>query len=188
MRISEFVSLDNVQEATLKITQDALLRLSLWVQDAGLFLFGKPKNIPTPMLGFSYVQMGEAVLMDFDITMYPYLRRALTANGSIKKANSFTVKAMTPLTPENTLQANALKMNILLPALEKYTQLGGLYTFVTPYYVFRNCMLSRVVAPEEKVPGTVFTFEFLQPVISSSDLSQISLNEEAYNLSAGGVV
>jgi len=189
MRISDFIALEGLRDATLYLTRTALNDLSLWIQDVGLFLFGVPSKIPSPLLGFSYKLEGEAVLMKFESTLYPYLNREMVSNGHIKEANTFTVKMVSAITDINTFPVNAIKMNLLIPQIEKYIALGGLFTFVTSFYIYQNCILQSVVhaGSDELMDGVIYTLSFLQPTIAESDLNGVSLSAFSDKLQNGGI-
>lgn len=167
----------------------ALSKFAVWIQDATLFLNNAQGDIPSPLLGFNYEIEGENELFNYQVTQYPFLNKQITSNGSIKQPNRIRIKILSVISRLNSYPVNFLKMQVLVPYIEKYHAKGGLFAIVTPFYVYRNCQLVRLTAvvENEAQKGVVYNAEFYQPLISTEDQQEIQLNKAAQQQQQGAV-
>lgn len=167
----------------------ALSKFAVWIQDATLFLNNAQGDIPSPLLGFNYEIQGENELFNYQVTQYPYLNKSIASNGSIKQPNRIRIKILSVISKVNSYPLNFLKMQVLIPYLEKYHAKGGLFAIVTPFYVYRNCQLVRLtsVVEHEAQKGVVYFAEFYQPLLSEQEQTKIQLNKQAQQQQQGAV-
>ena len=190
MNLSDFVSSSkNTSSLYQKLSTITFNSFAFWIQDVALFLTGKPAGIPSPLIGFSYRASGQSPLIKNDISIYPFINKVDTANGYVSKALDINVSMISPINENNTFAMNALKMNILVPALKAYAGRGGLFSLVTPFYIYRNCMLRGLVhdSHNDGIQGVNYTLELTQPLLAIDTLNSISLSTEVQRLNSGGI-
>lgn len=189
MIIQDLLSVRGYRDFTNIAISTALSQFAVWINDVTLFLNNAQGDIPSPLLGFHYNVDGELDILRYQTTNYPYLNKSVTSNGAIKQTNSIKLQILSVITRLNSYPRNFLKMMVLTPYLERYVARGGLFTIVTPSYVYKNCQLERFFATNENdgQKGVSFRAEFKQAMISLDDLNKVSKNLTAQRIEQGAV-
>lgn len=118
-------------------------------------------------------------LIKNEVATYPFANQAVAANSIIQQPLRVSVVMTCPFRDK----AGAFFKVAILAALQKVLSLhnssGGLYTVVTPSYIYTNCLMlgmTDVSGAQTRQPQYQWQLEFMQPLISGTDATSTQNN------------
>lgn len=118
-------------------------------------------------------------LIDFQIAMYPFANQAVAANALIAQPLRVSVLMTIPATSVFPYSIKQSTLIALQNTLQQHALLGGLYTVITPAYIFTNCILQTLKdasSGDPKHVQEIFQFDFSQPLVSQQAAVQAQNN------------
>lgn len=169
--------LEIVGNITSKTYEKLLNNNALWLQNVASVAFkvNWRIDIPLPILGFIYQPISDLEILSYEYSKSPYLNKSQIATSYIKNNTNISVQADKAITNINKMPINIIYNAGLIPLLEYYANQGGLFALATPYGVFRNLALKRLVgtSSDNAIYGSGLLFEFEKLNIASSGESKI---------------
>lgn len=126
-----------------------------------------------------------ATLVDNDVGMYPFANQAVAANAIIQKPLRVSMQMLIPVRQPFGYAAKTATMSLLQAVLNQHNGQGGMYTVVTPSFIYTNCIMTAL----RDISGGVtkqnqyeWAMDFIQPLLTlqaaqaaqNSLMSQIS--------------
>lgn len=127
------------------------------------------------------------VLINNQPATYPAADQSVAANAIVCQPLNISLMMRCPGKTSGAYTARLVTFTALKKALDMHTVKGGLYTVVTPSYVYTNCILTSlqdVSAGDTKQPQTAWQFDFVQPLVTEAQISQ-SQNNAMSKISGG---
>jgi hypothetical protein len=123
-------------------------------------------------------------LVQQSIGKYPFANQWVGANAVIAEPLTLSVIMDTPMrgdggTPGDSWQIKQSVFSNLKGALDNHNNVGGLYTVVTPAYMYQNLILTALTdnsRGNNSIPQNAWRFDFEKPLITIEDA------QNAYNL------
>lgn len=132
----------------------------------------KLKNMPLPLLGFTYKIPNRLPLLKFKYSEYPFLNKTIISNCYIQEQTRFSVQGINILTANIGVFTN-IGFNLALKSqLEKYILQGGTFMVMTPWGQISPCLcegIEGVTLHDTDIGGQSVIFNFVTAKISKSD-------------------
>jgi hypothetical protein len=116
----------------------------------------------------NYQPLPGSSLIDLQAAQYPFANQAVAANAVIKNPLTVPMLMTCPATDEVTYAAKQAVITALQSSLQQHITLGGLFTVVTPAFIYTNCILLRMidVGSETHQAQVQYRWDFYQPLVS----------------------
>lgn len=125
-------------------------------------------------------------LISNQVGMYPFANQMAAANAIIVQPLRVALHMKCPVNTDGGHLAKFVTLTALKGALDYHIQLGGMFTVVTPSYIYENCLLmdlKDVSNSQSKQVQNAWQWEFFKPLVSAAqaDLAQSSLISKLTN-------
>ncbi|QHJ80854.1 MAG: hypothetical protein [Bacteriophage sp.] len=125
------------------------------------------------------------------IATTPFYNQTTAANSLISEANVISLICMCPIGQSTHALMKTAKFSNLINALNYHNNNGGLYTVLTPSYIYRDCILLRVSDVNSTIDGSsqfqsVWRFDFIQSLVSNAK-SKVVLNNFMNKATSGNL-
>lgn len=133
----------------------------------------------TPFI--SYKPNAGGTVMQNTVGMYPFLNQTTAANTLITEPLQISLTAYCPTDDTKKPFDRLVKFSTLINALNYHNNNGGLYTILTPSYVYKDCVLTNIVDIQSGSEDThqvqaIWRFDFVKPLISADQSKQVLSN------------
>jgi hypothetical protein len=136
----------------------------------------------------NFVVSPGSLLISNAVATYPFANQAVAANAIIAQPLPISVEM---ICPARGLLGYAIKlatMTALQSTFSQHNQLGGLYTVVTPAYIFTNCIMTAMRdvggGGDDKQVQSRWQIDFIQPLVTLQ-AAQSVLNNLTASLTNG---
>jgi len=169
-----------------------------------IFLVNPLIPIPVPItaiteaLDFPGVQNNEffahfrplpnSTLQEWQVAEYPFANRTMAANAVIQMPLKISMLMVCPAQNDGGYIIKQAQISAIKYALDLHIQNGGVFTVITPAFTYTNCLLTSlrdITPPSEKQAQIMYQWDFVQPLITSSNLSAI-VGNFMQNIENGG--
>lgn len=119
-----------------------------------------------------YVPMAGASLIEQDIATYPFANQAVAANSIMTKQTSVSFQMIVPARGVGAYPLKLEKMMAIQRTLEAHNQSGGLYTLLTPSFIFLNCLMTAMRdagSGGSKQVQIIWQLDFIKPLVTIAD-------------------
>jgi hypothetical protein len=116
-----------------------------------------------------FVAMPGSSLIANTVSTYPFANQQVAANAIIAQPLNISLRMICPARGELGYPLKLATMMSLRQSLYKHNTLGGLYSVVTPSYIYTNCILTAlrdVSAGETKQSQSIYQWDFTQPLVT----------------------
>lgn len=115
-----------------------------------------------------------STLISQTIPTYPFANQQTAANAVVAQPLNISMLMLCPV--QTTHAVKLASMLVLQDTLAQHNASGGTYIVATPAFIYTNCLLAKVTdvsTNESKQPQYAYQFDFVQPLITISDLEQV---------------
>jgi len=138
------------------------------------------ENVDAQLDGFNanfYPAQG-STLLDFQAATYPFANQAVAANALIANPLNISMIMSFPATGDFPYSTRQNTLIALVNTLKQHAILGGLYSVVTPGYIYTNCILLRLtdISGDLRHPQEQLKWDFFQPLVSQQAAQQAQNN------------
>lgn len=139
-----------------------------------------------------YIPANGTTLQNNEVATYPFANQAVAANSIIAQPLRISVTMTCPVRYELGFYFKLAIMSALQKSLALHNTSGGMYTVVTPSYIYQNCLMvsmTDVSGSQTKQYQYQWQLEFMQPLITQSQATtvQSSLMSTLTNATNPGV-
>lgn len=123
-----------------------------------------------------FVPMPGGSLIDVETANFPLANQAVAANALIVQPLTISLKMICPVKSQGGYLAKLATITALQAALNQHINLGGLFTVMTPFVIYPNCVLSKLIdegSEGSKQPQVSFRWDFIKPLITLSDAQSV---------------
>lgn len=118
-----------------------------------------------------------STLVANQIGQYPFANQTVAANAIIQQPLNISMLVKCPVKGTGGYAARLATMTTLKLALDKHHQNGGLYTVVTPSWIYTNCIMTGMTDVTQG--GThqtqiMWRLDFQQPLVTQSNAIQVA--------------
>jgi hypothetical protein len=137
-----------------------------------------------------YVPVTGGSLIKNQVATYPFANQAVAANAIIAQPLNISMKMLCPV---NTIAGYPIKLatiTALQATLAQHNNQGGLYSVVTPSFIYTNCILTDmrdVSSGETRQAQYAWQLDFFQPLVTLQAATQ-ALNGLMQTLTNGTAV
>lgn len=117
-----------------------------------------------------------ASLISNTVGMYPFANQTVAANALITEPLNLSMQMLCPPRGSGSYVTKMTTLSALQAALYKHNAMGGLYTVLTPGYIYTNMIMTafRDASPQpDRLPQTAFQIDFMRPLTQQSEAQQI---------------
>jgi len=121
-----------------------------------------------------YVVTPGTTLQNNEIATYPFANQTVAANSIIAQPLRISITMICPVRQKIGFYFKLAIMSALTKALALHNTSGGMYTVVTPSYIYQNCMMlsmTDVSGSQTKQPQYSWQLEFIQPLVTAAQAS-----------------
>ncbi|CAI3954264.1 unnamed protein product [Commensalibacter communis] len=141
-------------------------------------LLGNFEGVMESTRFFSFKPSAGGSVIQNTVGMYPFLNQATAANTIITEPLHFSLTAYCPVDSNKKPFDRLVKFETIVNALTYHNNNGGLYTVLTPSYIYRDCFLTNVVDLQSGVDDSgqsqvTWRFDFIKPLISEEKTKQV---------------
>lgn len=127
---------------------------------------------------FSFKPSAGGTVIQNTVGTYPFLNQTTAANSIITEPLHFSLIAYCPVDSNKKPFDRLIKFETIMNALTYHNNNGGLYTVLTPSYIYRDCFLTSVVdlqsgADDNGQSQVTWRFDFLKPLIAEGKTQQV---------------
>lgn len=136
----------------------------------GVLSIGSELNLDEYFATFQ--PMPGSSLIDQQIGMYPFANQYTAANATINQPLSISMLMICPAGGGGGYATRLGVMQSLQQSLAQHNASGGLYTIITPSFVYTDCVMTSMVdvsSTQTKQAQNAYKLDFLKPLISQSD-------------------
>jgi hypothetical protein len=134
------------------------------------------ENIQLDGFFANYQPLPGATLVNNQVATYPFANQAVAANAIIAQPLSISMLMHCPAsTSSGGYPLKLVTMMALQASLAQHNNLGGLYSIVTPSYIYTNCIMVRmtdVTGGESKQAQYAWQLDFVQPLVTTQAAQQ----------------
>lgn len=115
-------------------------------------------------------------LIENQVGQYPFANQTIAANAVIAQPLRVSMLMLCPVQQQGGYAAKLAALTVLQQTLTQHVAMGGLFTVATPSQIFTNCLLLRaadVSSGEIKQPQHTWQFDFLQPLVTINQATQV---------------
>ncbi len=110
-------------------------------------------------------------LQNYEVATYPFANSAVAANSIIAEPLHISVLMTCPVRDTIGYYFKLAIMSALQKALSLHNTSGGMYTIVTPSYIYQNCLMTSmtdVSGSGTKQRQYQWQIEFMQPLVTAA--------------------
>ncbi len=123
-----------------------------------------------------YKPLSGNMLQSNQVATYPFANSAVAANSIIAEPLHISMLMTCPARQTLGVYFKLAIMSALQKALSLHNTTGGLYTIVTPSYVYQNCLMTAMVdvsGENSKQSQIQWRLDFMQPLVTAAQASSI---------------
>lgn len=125
----------------------------------------------------SWMPMPGGSLINNAVGQYPFANQTVAANALI--ANPLNVSMMMICPPRNAgyYVTKMATISSLQAALYQHNSMGGMYTILTPGYIYTNMIMTGMRDASQRpdvAPQSQFMFDFVRPLTQESEAQQVT--------------
>lgn len=112
-------------------------------------------------------------LVSQSIGKYPFANQYVAANAVIEEPLTISLIMDAPMRGPNAWAIKMMVMSNLKSTLDSHNSVGGLYTVVTPAFMYQNLVMTALTDNSRgtgTLPQNAWRFDFEKPLIALSDL------------------
>ena len=131
-----------------------------------------------------------ATLIHNQIGHYPFANQQVAGNAIIVEPLNISLLMRCPVNTDNGYLTKFLTMSALKGILDYHIQLGGMFTILTPSYVYENCVLlqlSDASTGETKQVQNTWKWDFQKPLLTQ-EAAQSAQNQLMDKITVGGKI
>lgn len=131
----------------------------------------------TPFATFEPASGGS--LISAQLASYPFASRAVAANAQITVPLQVGLRMIAPAQGEGGYALKTATMVALKMALDRHMAQGGLFTVLTPSYIYKDCVLMDLrdaTGGNTKQKQVEWIWQFQQPLTQEAQLTQVMSN------------
>jgi hypothetical protein len=131
----------------------------------------------TPFATFEPASGGS--LISAQLASYPFASRAVAANAQITTPLQVSLRMIAPAQGVGGYALKTATMVALKLALDRHMAQGGLFTILTPSYIYKDCVLMDLrdaTGGQTKQKQVEWTWQFQQPLTQETQLTQVLSN------------
>lgn len=109
------------------------------------------------------------------VGQYPFANQTVAANALISEPLNLSMQMICPPRKEGAYVTKMATISALQAALDKHNNMGGMYTVLTPGYIYTSMIMTgfRDVTPNpETLPQSQFQLDFVRPLTQLTEASQ----------------
>lgn len=112
------------------------------------------------------------------VAMTPFYNQVTVANSLISEPNTISLRCLCPISRSNHALSKTVKFTNIVNLLEYHNNNGGLYTVLTPSYIYRDCIMQNIIDENSSVDGSsqfqsVWRMDFIQALVSKSSATHV---------------
>jgi len=119
----------------------------------------------------NFAPLAGATLIEQEIAHYPFANQAVAGNATISQPLHFSLSMTCPARGSFGLLAKSATMTLLQYTLARHNAQGGLYTVLTPSFMYTSCILKSlhdISSGETKQPQVTWQFDFEKPLVTQN--------------------
>ena len=125
----------------------------------------------------SWIPLPGGSLINNAVGQYPFANQTVAANALI--ANPINVSMMMMCPPRNAgyYVTKMATISSLQAALYQHNAMGGMYTILTPGYIYTNMIMTGMrdaTQDPARAPQSQFMFDFIRPLTQESEMQQVT--------------
>jgi hypothetical protein len=135
----------------------------------------------------NFVVLPGGMLISNQVATYPFANQSIAANAIIAQPLPISVRMICPARGTLGYAAKLATMSALTAALSQHNLLGGLYSIVTPSYIYTNCIMTGmrdISGGGDKQVQVEWQLDFTQPLVTLA-AAQSALNTLTNSLTNG---
>lgn len=118
----------------------------------------------------NYEPVPGAALINNQVAMYPFANQSVAANAIITQPLNVSMIMICPAgAASGGYPLKLVTMLALQQSLAQHNSLGGLYTVITPSFIYTNCIMTGfrdVSGAETRQPQYRWQMDFIQPLVT----------------------
>lgn len=122
---------------------------------------------------FAFFQpMPGGTLIDQQIGMYPFANQSVAANATIQEPINISMMMICPAGRGGGYSSRLSQMTAIQQAFDQHNKSGGLYSIMTPSFVYTNCVMTSMTdmsTSSTKQVQNIYKLDFLKPLVTLSD-------------------
>lgn len=141
---------------------------------AGLLAGSLPTSLDQFFAQFTVIPSGK--LIKQQIAHYPFANQAVAANATITEPLTVSVRMDCPANGPGTYAAKVAVLTALQATLSAHNAAGGLYTVLTPGFIYQNLIMTELtdISGAESVQVQYqWQFDFEQPLVTLQAAQQV---------------
>lgn len=134
-----------------------------------------------------YQPAAGASLISNEVATYPFANQSIAANSIVSQPLNVGMLMTCPVREKAGYYFKLAIMSALQATLALHNSIGGLYTILTPSYIYTNCVMQTMLdvsSGETKQSQWQWQMQFLQPLLTLGQAQQEQGN--LYNLLSSG--
>ena len=135
-----------------------------------------------------FMAMPGGTLINNQAATYPFANQAVAANAIIAQPLNVSLKMLCPVKTPAGYPIKLATITALQGTLAQHNNQGGLYSVVTPSYIYTNCIMTGmrdVSAGETKQAQYAWQLDFFQPLVTPAGrhagLEWLTANDHQWN-------
>jgi hypothetical protein len=111
-------------------------------------------------------------LIDQQIGTYPYANQQIAGNATIQEPLNISLIMFCPAGKAAGYASKTVIMQAMQAAFKQHNVSGGMYTIMTPAYVYQNCVMTAMTdisSPMTKQVQMEYKLDFFQPLLTLQD-------------------
>ena len=125
---------------------------------------------------FAYFQaVPGGTMIDQQIGMYPFANQAVAANAVIQQPLSVSLLMICPAKAGNGYSSALSQMMAFQASLYAHNTSGGLYTIMTPKFIYDNCVMTAMTDVSTQSTHQVqwlYKLDFIKPLVTGAQAAQ----------------
>lgn len=133
------------------------------------------ENIQLDGFFANYQPLPGATLVNNQVATYPFANQSVAANAIIAQGLNISLLMQCPAKGPAGYLLKLITMQSLQASLAQHNNMGGLYSIVTPSYIYTNCILTRMVdvsGGESRQAQYSWQLDFYQPLLTTAQAQQ----------------
>lgn len=122
---------------------------------------------------FAYFQPAPGgTLIDQQIGMYPFANQYVAANATIQEPLAISMMMICPVGRGGGYASRLGQMSSIQQAFDQHNKSGGLYSVMTPAFVYTDCVMTSmtdVSSLATKQVQNTYKLDFIKPLVSMAD-------------------
>ena len=125
---------------------------------------------------FAYFQpLPGGTLIDNQIGMYPFANQSVAANAIIKQPLTISMLMVCPARGHGGYSEKLAVMSSIQATFDNHNSSGGLYTILTPAFVYADCVMTAMTdisSGATKQVQNAYKLDFLKPLVTLAQAAQ----------------